>query len=488
VGLFCKIAVGVILFFSVLALLNMQLQSARARNAKQPDSKPSAQTKPRAETQKKKSKAVVSNRKEDWTKVFFPLAGKTSPPVDAYGFYPIDTVTQDLLDDLRVDAPQIADEIAGRLQKNPIDPLGRLDFCVDLERNYRSVNRSSRSERFLSLFQCYQRGMDVFAYVDTLSSNDPLRKKLLPMTGFCAMAAGERVLAYSEGLPERLEVASKMLYQGVGKGWRGTGKWCRPPKFCYEGYGLLLLALRLQGAPQSKLEAVFDESKQVPGIVNTWADIMSVHRQLPGIRTKAFWDTLDIPWLSKLEEQWWDIRYELNNFMDWVRMQTGGSRLLPEQPTGSYLTEERQWNSATLFVDGKNETGVSACEALPRTCSLLQGHPELKPENYKPPAGVLPEGEAPPSTLVGLYQLLPGAKLRPHFGKHSMLVATLGLYAPQGNAIRVGNERRSWVEGSWVFFDDSFEREFINDAAETLYYLEVVMLHPDVCADCGEEL
>jgi aspartate beta-hydroxylase len=66
-----------------------------------------------------------------------------------------------------------------------------------------------------------------------------------------------------------------------------------------------------------------------------------------------------------------------------------------------------------------------------------------------------------PSILFSL--LRPGAHIAPHHGfSNTRYICHLPLIVPEGCAMRVGSETRSWVEGRACAFDDTIEHEAWN--------------------------
>jgi hypothetical protein len=75
----------------------------------------------------------------------------------------------------------------------------------------------------------------------------------------------------------------------------------------------------------------------------------------------------------------------------------------------------------------------------------------------------------------------PGAHLPPHCSIDNLRVRIhLGLTAPQGCAIRVGGETRSWEEGKCLVFEDSFEHEVWNRSDARRVVLILDTWHPDL--------
>jgi len=77
----------------------------------------------------------------------------------------------------------------------------------------------------------------------------------------------------------------------------------------------------------------------------------------------------------------------------------------------------------------------------------------------------------------------PGVHVWPHSGPtNCRLRAHLGLVTPDGPRIRVANEIRSWKQGEFIVFDDSFEHEVWHDGDQVRLVLIVDMWHPELTA------
>ena len=79
----------------------------------------------------------------------------------------------------------------------------------------------------------------------------------------------------------------------------------------------------------------------------------------------------------------------------------------------------------------------------------------------------------------------PGVHVWPHCGPtNCRLRAHLGLVVPTvGPLIRVGDDVRTWKEGEFIVFDDSFEHEVWHNGSSLRLVLIVDMWHPDLTAE-----
>lgn len=72
--------------------------------------------------------------------------------------------------------------------------------------------------------------------------------------------------------------------------------------------------------------------------------------------------------------------------------------------------------------------------------------------------------DVPGRATAAIYLLDARSRILPHKGAtHLLLRAHMGLVCPPGCHLRVESETRSWVEGAFLVFDDTFEHEAWND-------------------------
>jgi aspartate beta-hydroxylase len=84
-----------------------------------------------------------------------------------------------------------------------------------------------------------------------------------------------------------------------------------------------------------------------------------------------------------------------------------------------------------------------------------------------------------PSVLFSL--LRPGAHIPAHTGVlNTRMICHLPLIAPPGCFLRVGNEKREWVEGKAWVFDDSIEHEAWNTSGQTRVILLFEAWRPEL--------
>lgn len=402
-----------------------------------------------------------------------------APPRELDGSFSVDGETDRLLQLLdAAGSTGPAKKIRDQLRDDPLQMGGRLGLCDALEKAGKDGEQvSERRSRYGELATCYRILMDIFSFADILPDLADPRRKLLDSRSMVGKIAGERTWTFAEGRPERLIDAIKYLRAGVGNGVS-----CTDTNECVSAYATLMAALRLNGAPQSELEATLRQSWKVPNSKTHWTDVWDVHIQLPNIRQKAFWDPAEVPWLAGISAQWREIREELDRYIDSQEHPDAG---WAHQPESEHIAGSAgAWNSVELAMNGQWRRACSA--HFPKTCAMLRDRPELNPTAFRWPRGTEgvggPGGRRPPALMTNVYQAMPGARVLPHFGTHGRLVASLGLRVPRGKSIlRVGREKRPWVEGEWLLFDDAFEHDVVNESPDARYVLAVAMLHPDVC-------
>ncbi|XP_052235740.1 aspartyl/asparaginyl beta-hydroxylase-like [Dreissena polymorpha] len=189
------------------------------------------------------------------------------------------------------------------------------------------------------------------------------------------------------------------------------------------------------------------------------ADQRSLYNAETKITGRPWWtpaETTYLKYLTILENNWETIRDEGLAQLD----QTTGS-FSPEEEN---LRETGDWKQFTLYQRGrKNE---NHCRKVPRTCALLDQIPE---------ANGCRRGQIKYSVMH------PGVHVWPHTGPTNCRIrAHLGLKVPQGPRIRVGNETRTWKEGKFIIFDDSFEHEVWHDGIDFRLVLIVDFWHPEI--------
>ncbi|XP_057370981.1 aspartyl/asparaginyl beta-hydroxylase-like isoform X1 [Daphnia carinata] len=185
------------------------------------------------------------------------------------------------------------------------------------------------------------------------------------------------------------------------------------------------------------------------------------------LTAQPWWDkeaTTYGPFFDLLEANWRQIRNE------------GVALLTLESPEGfanesEKLRDSGDWKQFELFGQGRKN--AAHCNQAPVTCTLI--------ENY-PPA-LCKRGQVKFSIMH------PGTHVWSHTGPtNCRLRAHLGLVVPDGAKLRVGNTIKSWEEGKFVVFDDSFDHEVWHNGSSYRLVLIVDLWHPELTTDEWQSL
>ena len=174
--------------------------------------------------------------------------------------------------------------------------------------------------------------------------------------------------------------------------------------------------------------------------------------RLPAI---PFLDREQFPWLAAVEARTPMIQEELAGLL-----QCGAEGFAPyvRHPDGvplnqwAALNHSPDWSAFFLIKDGAVQPAAEA--ACPRTLSMLQG---------------LPLSQIPGIAPNAFFSVLkPKTLIPPHTGvTNTRVIVHIPLVVPPGCWFRVGNERREWVPGQALIFDDSIEHEAWNGSDQT---------------------
>lgn len=288
--------------------------------------------------------------------------------------------------------------------------------------------------------------------------------------------------ALSPGDPAALSLAGDvLLYSGdrdalAAKYYEAAltaRRWCtsrRAPAaenmLCISDFQSWVTALRRAGADAAVAEALAS-ARMIPRMPS-WSDPLQIPVNFDAsLEARPFWSTSEIELARLLEEHAAEIQAELDAVLD-----AGRHFQRPAAAAGTLMLSG-SWTELALKYDGRWH---SACEeAMPRTCALLKGRPEIS--GFVP--GRFNNVSVP---FVKVYRQEPGTRLRPHYGmSNARLTAHLGLRAPPGASagLRVGSESRTWRGSEVIVFDDSFEHEAWNRHSELpRYVLNVGFWHP----------
>jgi Aspartyl/Asparaginyl beta-hydroxylase len=208
---------------------------------------------------------------------------------------------------------------------------------------------------------------------------------------------------------------------------------------------LLMLASRLLSAPRRAVWALQGRRQTPAELQLPWLPVFS------GLEARPFHDSTKFPWIAALEASANDIRGELDQVQrDFARAAYDSDRNV------------KTWKTFYFYLNGKPvQKHLDAC---PKTKAALAQVP-----------------------LNGLHvcfsAIEPGGRLQPHTGPtNTSLTAHLGLEGCEGSAIWVAGEKRPYVEGKVLVFDDSFVHWVEHSGKELRYTLMVTFWHPDMNA------
>uniref|UniRef100_A0A336M8A0 CSON011023 protein n=1 Tax=Culicoides sonorensis TaxID=179676 RepID=A0A336M8A0_CULSO len=176
------------------------------------------------------------------------------------------------------------------------------------------------------------------------------------------------------------------------------------------------------------------------------------------LKAQSFWELEETSYsndLKKLQKHWRQILKEgvsalnqINGFSD----------------ESENLRDHGEWKQFELYARGRRN--VSNCKSTPMTCDLIEKFPAASTCKR----GQVKYSIMQPKTHVWAHTGPTNCRLRAH----------LGLKVPQGTFLRVGNETKSWKEGEWLIFDDSFEHEVWHNGTESRLVLIVDIWHPEI--------
>ncbi|XP_030829722.1 aspartyl/asparaginyl beta-hydroxylase isoform X2 [Strongylocentrotus purpuratus] len=176
------------------------------------------------------------------------------------------------------------------------------------------------------------------------------------------------------------------------------------------------------------------------------------------LRGKEFWTPKGARYADaakKLESNWETIRDEA------LALLSSDGLFQKEEEK---LQDTGDWKQFTLYAKGnKNQAN---CQQAPRTCEIID---------------TIPESRGCRRGQVKFSVMHPGTHVWPHCGPtNCRLRGHLGLVIPQPVRLRVGNITRTWEEGKFFIFDDSFEHEVWQEADRMRVILIVDLWHPDL--------
>ncbi|XP_055319573.1 aspartyl/asparaginyl beta-hydroxylase isoform X5 [Sitodiplosis mosellana] len=179
------------------------------------------------------------------------------------------------------------------------------------------------------------------------------------------------------------------------------------------------------------------------------------------LKAKPFWTLAETGYKHEfrtLEQNWEKIRDE-------------GLSLLSKD---GFFTDEAEnlrdtgiWKQFEMFARGKRN--AENCKRTPFTCKVIETFPAAR---------FCKRGQVKFSVMH------PNTHVWPHCGPtNCRLRAHLGLKTTDKTSIRVATETRTWNEGKFMVFDDSFEHEVWHNGTTYRLILIVDVWHPDLTAE-----
>lgn len=187
---------------------------------------------------------------------------------------------------------------------------------------------------------------------------------------------------------------------------------------------------------------------------------------IPGLATRPVHDPSQFWFVGFLEEQYPQIRAEVEQVLDTAAGHAQGVA------DGAALLRQGAWEQAPLFKDGQWQE--QTCALFPVTTAILREIPEVTTFS--------------PGTVM-ISRLKPGTHIMPHCGPtNAVLRIHLGIKVPAGATFRVADEMLTWQEGKCLVFDESFEHEVRHEGSEDRVVLILDTLHPGLGRDHRERL
>lgn len=243
-----------------------------------------------------------------------------------------------------------------------------------------------------------------------------------------------------------MEQAAQFLQEGINTGHAGT----QDGRFFFH----LGDALQRLGRQREALNVYEDGAKKKLFLSKYQRSLYNVDN----LKSRPFWTVEQTTFASSLQligSQWSAIRDE-------------GMKLLNAEGNfkdeAENLRDTGDWKQFELFARGNRVP--NNCAKAPITCKTVEQFAAAR---------TCKRGQVKFSVMH------PGTHVWPHCGPTNCRVrAHLGLKVPSGTFLRVAEQTRSWENGQWLIFDDSFEHEVWHNGTGTRLVLIVDFWHPDL--------
>ncbi len=171
-----------------------------------------------------------------------------------------------------------------------------------------------------------------------------------------------------------------------------------------------------------------------------WVEKLLIRFSIHG--NQPIYDNAVFPWSRDVEQEWKNIRRELDIVMERREELPSFHEITSEVKT---ITQDDQWK--TFFLAGFGLESEENCKRCPETARILKKIPGMK---------------------TAFFSILsPSKHIPPHRGAYNgVLRYHLGLVVPEPIEkcrIRIDDKITHWEEGKSLIFDDSFNHEVWNE-------------------------
>lgn len=173
------------------------------------------------------------------------------------------------------------------------------------------------------------------------------------------------------------------------------------------------------------------------------------------------WDTNALPLGRWLEQMHPIFKAELEAILNAPGDLFG--QLMQLDPSREHLATPGGWD--TLRIVRYHHWYEIFCQLAPQICELIKTRPEINECKFM---------------NVNYVRLNPGTHLKPHFGNGPRLSAHLSVKAPEPMraGLTVADQKRLWVEGEAILFDDTYPHMVSHWGEQPRYVILVWFCHP----------
>lgn len=210
-----------------------------------------------------------------------------------------------------------------------------------------------------------------------------------------------------------------------------------------------------QGIRRVKKYSVAADVWKSPGHINFNSIIFAGKPSFP------VWDTNALPLGRWLEQMHPIFKAELEAILNAPGDLFG--QLMQLDPSREHLATPGGWD--TLRIVRYHHWYEIFCQLAPQTCELIKTRPEINECKFM---------------NVNYVRLNPGTHLKPHFGNGPRLSAHLPVKAPEPMraGLTVADQKRLWVEGEAILFDDTYPHMVSHWGEQPRYVILVWFCHP----------